>query len=33
MTTHRFPFNQAREAFELVAAYANGVVKAMVMFD
>ncbi len=30
MITHRFSFEQAREAFELVAGYKDGVVKAMI---
>ncbi len=30
LITHRFPFDQTPEAFELVAAYRDGVVKAMV---
>ncbi len=32
MITHRFGFDQAREAFDLVAAYKDGVVKAMITF-
>jgi len=32
MITHRFRFEQTREAFELVAGYADGVVKAMIDF-
>jgi L-iditol 2-dehydrogenase len=32
MITHRFPFEHAREAFELVADYRDGVMKAMVDF-
>jgi L-iditol 2-dehydrogenase len=32
MVTHRFPFRQAREAFDLVAAYGDGVMKAMIDF-
>ncbi|MDD5677373.1 MAG: alcohol dehydrogenase catalytic domain-containing protein [Kiritimatiellae bacterium] len=32
MITHRFRFDQAREAFDLVAAYRDGVVKAMITF-
>jgi L-iditol 2-dehydrogenase len=30
MVTHRFPFEQTREAFDLVADYRDGVVKAMI---
>jgi threonine dehydrogenase-like Zn-dependent dehydrogenase len=30
MVTHRFPFERTQEAFDLVAAYRDGVVKAMV---
>ncbi len=30
MITHRFPFSQSRQAFDLVAAYADGVIKAMI---
>ncbi len=30
MVTHRFPFEQAAEAFDLVAGYRDGVVKAMI---
>lgn len=33
MTTHRFPFEQTREAFDLVGSYRDGVVKAMIHFD
>lgn len=33
MITHRFKFHQTKEAFDLVAAYADGVVKAMIEFD
>ena len=33
MVTHRFPFARTREAFDLVAAYKDGVVKAMIDFD
>ncbi|MBN1670871.1 MAG: alcohol dehydrogenase catalytic domain-containing protein [Kiritimatiellae bacterium] len=33
MITHHFPFEQARDAFELVADYRDGVVKAMVRFE
>ncbi len=32
MVTHRFPFARTREAFELVAGYRDGVVKAMIHF-
>jgi threonine dehydrogenase-like Zn-dependent dehydrogenase len=32
LITHTFAFENTREAFELVAAYADGVVKAMVLF-
>jgi len=32
MITHRFRFDQAKEAFDLVAAYRDGVVKAMITF-
>jgi threonine dehydrogenase-like Zn-dependent dehydrogenase len=30
MVTHRFPFEETKEAFDLVAAYGDGVVKAMI---
>jgi L-iditol 2-dehydrogenase len=33
MVTHRFPFERAKEAFDLVTEYADGVVKAMITFD
>jgi L-iditol 2-dehydrogenase len=33
MVTHRFPFEHSREAFELVAGYRNGVMKAMIDFE
>jgi len=33
MVTHRFGFDQTREAFDLVAGYKGGVVKAMIHFD
>ncbi len=33
MPTHRFSFDQAREAFDLVAGYQDGVMKAMIEFD
>jgi L-iditol 2-dehydrogenase len=32
MITHRFPFERTQEAFELVAGYRNGVMKAMIDF-
>lgn len=32
MVTHRFPFGQTQAAFELVASYGKGVVKAMIDF-
>jgi L-iditol 2-dehydrogenase len=32
MVTHRFPFNKTKEAFDLVAAYGDGVMKAMIDF-
>jgi len=32
MVTHRFPFNKTKEAFDLVASYDDGVMKAMVDF-
>lgn len=32
MITHRFPFSKSEEAFDLVAAYRDGVMKAMVDF-
>lgn len=32
MITHRFPFSRSREAFELVASYRGGVMKAMIDF-
>jgi len=32
MITHRFRFDQSKEAFDLVAAYRDGVVKAMIQF-
>lgn len=32
MVTHRFPFDKTKEAFDLVAAYKNGVMKAMIDF-
>lgn len=33
MATHRFPFTKTAEAFELVSAYGDGVLKAMVDFN
>jgi L-iditol 2-dehydrogenase len=33
MATHRFPFSRTLEAFDLVAGYRDGVVKAMIHFD
>jgi L-iditol 2-dehydrogenase len=33
MVTHRFSFKDAREAFDLVAAYNDGVMKAMIDFE
>ena len=33
MATHRFPFEKTKEAFDLVAAYGDGVMKAMIDFD
>ena len=33
MVTHRFSFEQSKEAFELVADYRDGVVKAMIEMD
>ena len=32
MITHRFPFERTKEAFDLVAAYGDGVMKAMIDF-
>jgi L-iditol 2-dehydrogenase len=32
MITHRFPFEQTKEAFDLVAEYSDGVMKAMIDF-
>jgi L-iditol 2-dehydrogenase len=32
MVTHRFPFNRTKEAFDLVAGYHDGVMKAMIDF-
>jgi L-iditol 2-dehydrogenase len=33
MVTHRFPFSQTKEAFDLVADYKDGVMKAMIDFS
>jgi L-iditol 2-dehydrogenase len=33
MVTHRFPFRNTNEAFDLVSAYGDGVMKAMIDFD
>ncbi len=33
MVTHRFPFSDTKKAFDLVAAYGDGVMKAMIEFD
>jgi L-iditol 2-dehydrogenase len=32
MVTHRFPFSRTKDAFDLVAAYGDGVMKAMIDF-
>jgi len=32
MVTHRFPFERTKEAFDLVADYKDGVMKAMIDF-
>ncbi|MFN8207706.1 MAG: hypothetical protein U0T82_09935 [Bacteroidales bacterium] len=32
MVTHRFPFEKGKEAFEMVAGYQDGVMKAMIDF-
>jgi threonine dehydrogenase-like Zn-dependent dehydrogenase len=32
MITHRFPFENTKEAFDLVAGYRDGVMKAMIDF-
>jgi L-iditol 2-dehydrogenase len=32
MVTHRFPFEKTKEAFDLVADYHDGVMKAMIDF-
>ena len=33
MPTHRFRFEQAKDAFDLVTGYKDGVMKAMIDFD
>jgi L-iditol 2-dehydrogenase len=33
MVTHRFRFDETKQAFDLVAAYSDGVMKAMIDFD
>ena len=33
MVTHRFPFDKTKEAFDLVAEYGDGVMKAMIDFE
>lgn len=33
MVTHHFPFEKTKEAFDLVAGYQDGVMKAMITFD
>ena len=33
MATHHFGFDQTKEAFDLVADYADGVLKAMIEFE
>jgi L-iditol 2-dehydrogenase len=33
MVTHRFPFEKTKEAFDLVAEYSDGVMKAMIDFN
>ncbi len=33
MITHRFPFSRTKEAFDLVAGYSDGVMKAMIDFN
>lgn len=33
MVTHHYPFSRTKEAFDLVAGYRDGVVKAMVVFE
>jgi L-iditol 2-dehydrogenase len=32
MVTHRFPFEKTKDAFDLVAGYRDGVMKAMIDF-
>jgi threonine dehydrogenase-like Zn-dependent dehydrogenase len=32
MVTHRFPFSKTKQGFDLVAAYGDGVMKAMIEF-
>jgi L-iditol 2-dehydrogenase len=32
MVTHRFPFSRTQAAFDLVAGYEQGVIKAMIDF-
>jgi L-iditol 2-dehydrogenase len=32
MVTHRFPFEKTKKAFDLVAGYKDGVMKAMIDF-
>jgi len=32
MVTHRFPFSDTKRAFDLVASYGDGVMKAMIDF-
>jgi L-iditol 2-dehydrogenase len=32
MITHRYPFSHTKEAFDLVAGYQDGVMKAMIDF-
>jgi hypothetical protein len=33
MVTHRFDFQDSKQAFDLVAGYRDGVMKAMIDFD
>jgi threonine dehydrogenase-like Zn-dependent dehydrogenase len=33
MVTHRFRFEETKKAFDLVAGYRDGVMKAMIDFD
>ena len=33
MITHRFPFEKTKDAFDLVADYRDGVMKAMIEFE